>query len=72
MNWNKERTKKNDCGYCIDFTCVCDGRCFIESETNKKEIVEKNRFDHLETELQLTKERLKELNKEFKLLINNK
>ena len=52
INWEKERSSKNYCGYCIDLTCVCNGDCFKDEE---------NRKDHIELELVKAKKRLADL-----------
>lgn len=62
IDWSKERASKNYCGWCIDITCVCDGRCFT---TGTKEELCKNRVDHLKTEIEKTKIRLNDLEHEL-------
>lgn len=47
IDWKKERTSKNYCGYCTGSPpdSQCNGSCFDLSYTNKKTIME-NRLDH--------------------------
>ena len=66
MNWKDERGKNNYCGYCIDYTCVCDGNCFVEERFNPEE----NKLDHLNSEIKISEKRLRELKKELKNLKN--
>lgn len=55
LDWSREVGKVNYCGYCIDYTCGCDGSCFKNDE---------NKREHLKDELKRTKERLAQLRQE--------
>ena len=61
MNWEKERSNVNYCGYCIDYTCVCDGTCFKDNYNNYKE----NRKSHLHKELIRSESRLQQIKQEL-------
>jgi hypothetical protein len=52
INWKKETTKKNYCGYCIGSppSANCDGSCFTRKDYTYEQICN-NRKDHLETKI---------------------
>jgi len=67
IDWTKERTEKNYCGYCLnDPTSYCDGHCFIEG--NPKEL-SKRRLDHLKDEMKKTEKRLSDIKNEMNFLV---
>jgi len=42
IDWSKERTTKNYCGYCTDSPTgsICDGSCFIKNENKVKHVLD--------------------------------
>jgi hypothetical protein len=67
IDWSKENSIKNYCGYCTNITCVCDGSCFKEEYID----FENNRKDHLKNEILRSKFRNQELNQELQKIENN-
>ena len=70
IDWTKEFSYKNYCGWCIGGppSANCDGRCFTEGDS--KEIFN-NKIDHLTLEIKKTKERLYELETELSRMTND-
>lgn len=61
IDWEKERTLKNYCGYCLnDSTSSCDGSCFNRKDYTYEQIC-KNRKAHLEEKLKEIPELKKQL-----------
>ena len=61
IDWKKEKTLKNYCGYCLnDHTSSCDGSCFNRKDYTYEQIC-KNRKDHLEEKLKEIPELKKQL-----------
>ena len=52
MNWKKERTDRNLCGYCTGSppSANCDGSCFTRKDYTYNKICE-NRVKHLRDEI---------------------
>lgn len=70
IDWKKERTSKNYCGYCIGSppSANCDGSCLNEERFN----MEKNRIEHcieelrrIPTQIELLKQREIDLKNEI-------
>jgi hypothetical protein len=61
INWKEEQSELNLCGYCIDYTCGCDGSCFTGNHNINKEEAESNKLIHLSREINKTEKRLKDL-----------
>ena len=53
IDWKKERTDKNYCGYCIGSppSANCDGSCFTRQDYTFKQICD-NRKDHINSMLE--------------------
>lgn len=61
IDWSKERTTKNYCGYCTNTPSggSCTGHCFTPAHSNSKE----NMVDHVLTMLQEIPIQIEELKK---------
>lgn len=62
IDWSKERTNLNYCGWCTGGpTASCDGGCFREEMARSG-----HRRDHLKRELKKANQRLKDIKEELK------
>ena len=59
IDWKKEQAATNNCGYCIDHTCTCNGMCFNENHLNLD--YKANRENHIKLELVKVYKRLADL-----------
>jgi hypothetical protein len=60
IDWSKEISEINYCGYCIDITCVCNGYCFKENKNYLE-----NKKSHIEIQIIKSKLRIKQLEQEL-------
>ena len=70
IDWKKERTDKNYCGYCIGSppSANCDGSCFTYEEYGI-EVLLKNKIEHIKSQLKeipVLKKELRQREKDFK------
>ena len=63
IDWRREQTNENYCGYCIGITSPCNGSCFTDKTVSKD--IMKNREDHLKIELERVNERLRNIMEEI-------
>ena len=62
LDWKKEKSSKNNCGYCFGHIGICDGMCFNPLVDNHLKLDhKKNREEHINSQLILAKKRLCDL-----------
>lgn len=65
IDWTKQQSKHNLCGYCIDVTCVCNGLCFEENNHLGLDHGQ-NRINHIRGEIKTKVEELHDLREALK------
>lgn len=64
IDWKKEFSEKNYCGWCIGSppSANCDSRCFTDGTPEE---IFNNKVDHLKIEIEKSKKRLHDLETEL-------
>ena len=65
INWKKERTTKNYCGYCIGSppSANCDGSCFAEKKNRVEHCIEQ--LNEIQKQIEAIKQREQDLKDEL-------